>query len=92
MSVLGYLDEGTVQEVTMDPEAARDIMAAVIARVNSEFGAAEILSPDAETEARIRERIRAVTQAVELQHDHRNVLYVQEAPAHHHREAEGLAI
>jgi len=64
MSVLGYVDEVAAREITLDPDAAQGLMEAVIARVNSEFGAAEILSPDAETEARIRERIRAVTQAV----------------------------
>ena len=62
--VLGYLGDGAVQEMTLNPESVRSIMETVITRVNSEFGAAEILSPDAETEARIRERIRAVTQAV----------------------------
>jgi pilus assembly protein CpaF len=62
--VLDYVKPGAVQDATLDPEGIEAIISTVITRINAEFSAAEILSPDVETEARIRERIRSVTQAV----------------------------
>ncbi len=61
--VLDYVSAGVRPVTTLNEEAAQQVTAAVMARINAEFGARDILAPDAKTEARLRERIRLVTQA-----------------------------
>jgi len=60
--MLDYLSVSQ-QAVTLDPQTASDVLAAVVAHINGEFSPAQILGPDEGTRRAIAERIRYWTQA-----------------------------
>ena len=64
MSMLNYVQPDQVRATTLEPEMTQEVIDEVIGRVNQEFSAGDILSPDADTIAHIKERIRLVTQGV----------------------------
>ena len=63
MSLQAYLNADSAVVPRLTDAIAREIKDEVVARINEQFSAADILSPAAETMARIRERIHELTKS-----------------------------